>query len=220
MRAIKAVMLLAALAFAGGIFTIQAQTFNQKTSITFNHPVGIPGKVLPAGTYTFQLAETSTYRHVVQIFNEAGTQLITTILAVPDYRLKATGETVTEFRERPAGTAPALRAWFYPGDNFGQEFVYPKARAVELAKATSEIVPAETAELTPSNLATVPLVAITPEEKQEPVKQAIQTTPEPVQVAQNTALAKTASSTPLVALIGGILVAVGFGLKRFAKQSS
>lgn len=218
MKMTKIFVALAALLLAGGIFTmLQAQTYNQKTYVTFDHPVEVPGKVLPAGKYTFQLAETS-YRHVVQIFSEDGTQIITTVLAIPNYRLKATDETVIEFAERPAGTAPALRAWFYPANNYGQEFVYPKARAVELAKISNEVVPAETAETTPENLTTVPLVAITPEEKQEPVTEAIQTTPEPVQVAQN--LPKTASPIPLVALVGGAFVVIGFGLRRLAKRNS
>ena len=60
-----------------------------------------------------------------------------TILAIPNYRLKATDKTVITFRERPAGEPEALRAWFYPGRNWGEEFVYPKARAVELAKTTN-----------------------------------------------------------------------------------
>jgi len=220
MKTIKIFAALATLLLVGGIFTVvHAQTFNQKTYVTFNHPVEVPGKVLPAGKYGFQLAETSTYRHVVQIFNEDGTELITTVMAIPDYRLTASDKTVVEFDERAAGTPPALRAWFYPANNFGQEFVYPKARAAELAKASNEVVPAEAVELTPRNFSRIPLIAITPEQKQEPVTEAIQTTPEPVQVAQNT-LPKTASPVPLVALIGGAFVIAGFSLRRLAKQNS
>ena len=219
MKLTKIFVALAALLFVGGMFTIQAQTFNQKTYVTFSHPVEVPGKVLPAGKYGFQLAETSTYRHVVQIFNEDGTELITTVLAIPNYRLTANDKTVIEFAERPAGTPPALRAWFYPATNFGQEFVYPRARAVELAEASNEVVPAETVELTPRNFSRIPLIAITPEQKQEPVIEAIQTTPEPVEVAQNT-LPKTASPVPLVMLIGGAFVIAGFGLRKFNKQNS
>ena len=42
------------------------------------------------------------------------------------------------FSERPAGQPEALRAWFYPGRNWGEEFVYGKAMAIELAKASNE----------------------------------------------------------------------------------
>ena len=65
------------------------------------------------------------------------TTIYATILAIPNYRLKATDKTVMTFTERPAGEPEALRAWFYPGRNWGEEFVYPKARAIELAKSTN-----------------------------------------------------------------------------------
>jgi hypothetical protein len=113
----------------------------------------------------------------VQIFNADKTEVLATILAIPNYRLEPTGETVINFHERPGDSPEALRAWFYPGDNFGQEFVYPKKRAIQLAQASKEIVPAETIEPTESTLKTVPLVAITPEKKEEPVTEAIQVLP-------------------------------------------
>ena len=45
------------------------------------------------------------------------------------------------FWETPADQPTAVRAWFYPGDNFGQEFAYPKAKAQQLALVTHEEVP-------------------------------------------------------------------------------
>ena len=133
------------MALMGAIFTptAHADEWNKKTVITFSGPVEIPGVhlagwgVLPAGTYVFKLLDSQSDRHIVQIFNKDETKLIATILAVPNYRLKVTGKTVITFRERPAGEPEALRAWFYPGRNYGEEFVYPKARAVELAKTSN-----------------------------------------------------------------------------------
>ncbi len=118
-----------------------AQSLNKKTTVTFSEPIEIPGvgaQVLPAGTYIFKLLDSQSDRHIVQVFSEDGSHVYATILAVPNYRLKATDKTVMTFSERPVGTPQAIRAWFYPGDNSGQEFVYPKRRAVELAKATNQ----------------------------------------------------------------------------------
>jgi len=118
----------------------KADEWNRKTVITFSGPVEIPGvhlkgwAVLPAGTYVFKILDSMSDRHIVQIFNEDQTQVLATILAIPNYRLQSTDQTVVTFRERPAGEPEALRAWFYPGRNWGEEFVYPKARAIELAK--------------------------------------------------------------------------------------
>ena len=55
--------------------------------------------------------------------------LITTVLAVPNLRLRRTGKSVFAFWEIPAGQPKALRAWFYPGEEFGQEFACPKGEA-------------------------------------------------------------------------------------------
>src|SRR6185295_4500268 len=63
------------------------------------------------------------------------------ILAIPNYRLKATDKTVMTFAERAAGQPQALRAWFYPGELWGQEFVYPKTKAVQLAQASNQPIP-------------------------------------------------------------------------------
>lgn len=229
MRFVRTGFVVLALALLVGILVMPAQAdqWNKKTIVTFNQPVELPGKVLPAGTYTFKLFDSQSFRHIVQVWNEDGTQLLTTILAIPNYRLEPTGETVLKFHEKPAESPEALRAWFYPGDNFGQEFVYPKPRAIQLAVASQEIVPAETVEPTPSTLTTVPLVAITPEKKEKPLTEAIQVLPlhVPEQVAQAPAaetkqLPKTASNIPLFGMLGAAFLALAFGLKFLAKQFS
>ena len=97
---------------------------------------GVGAQVLPAGTYVFKLLDSQSDRHIVQIFNERQDHVFSTILAIPNYRLQATDKTVMTFRERAAGQPEAIRAWFYPGNRWGQEFVYPKARAIELAKTS------------------------------------------------------------------------------------
>ena len=221
MSTIKIALVLLGIAVFTAVFAAQAgaQTFNKRTTVTFSHPVEVPGRVLPAGTYTFTVLESASARNILQIWNEDKTELITTILAIYDYRLEPTGETVIEFRERPANAPQALRAWFYPGHNYGLEFVYPKERAVQLAEVTHEVIPAETAEATtPEEMRTVPLVAITPEKEEKPIAEAIQTTPPETTVAET--LPKTASPIPLIALLGLTSIGVAFGLKRIATHLS
>ncbi len=227
MRFFRVVLVGLTLSLLVGLFLnpTRADQWNKKTILTFSQPIEVPGKVLPAGTYTFKLLDSISYRHIVQIWNEDGSQLITTILAIPNYRLEPKEETVIKFHERPGDSPEALRAWFYPGDNFGQEFVYPKTRAIQLAKASNEIVPAETFEPTESTLNTVPLVAITPENKEEPVTEAIQVLPlhhpenlPPARVTEAKELPKTGSSIPLIGLLGIASIGLAFGLKLLAKQ--
>ena len=146
----------------------KADEWNRKTTVTFSAPVEVPGvgaQTLPAGTYVFKIVDSLSDRHIVQIFNEAEDHVYTTILAIPNYRLKATDKTVMTFRERAAGQPEAIRAWFYPGRQWGEEFVYPKFRAVELAKITNEPVLATPIELDKAPveaLKTAPVIAVKP----------------------------------------------------------
>ena len=157
--------------------TATADDWNRKTVVTFSGPVEVPGvgaQTLPAGTYVFKILDSQSDRHIVQIFNQEETHVFTTILAIPNYRLKTTDKTVITFRERPAGQPEALRAWFYPGREWGEEFVYAKSRAIELAKETNEPVLA-----TPIELAAAPIEAL----KTAPVE-AVAPTGEPIELAQ------------------------------------
>ncbi len=115
-----------------------ADQWNKKTILTINQPLQIPGTVLQPGKYVVKLADSASNRHIVQVFNEGESKLLATILAIPNSRLKPTGATEFSFWETPTGTPPALRSWFYPGDNFGQEFAYPKREAAALSAAVKE----------------------------------------------------------------------------------
>lgn len=114
-----------------------ADESDQKTTFTFSGPVEMPGQVLLAGTYVFKLADSDVDRDVVQVFNKDETHLYGTFLAIADQRLQPAGKPIITFDEAPAGAPEAVRAWFYPGDIYGHEFVYPKTQALALAKANN-----------------------------------------------------------------------------------
>jgi hypothetical protein len=139
---------LAGLGFLGGLVQrATADEWDQRTVFTFSGPVEIPGQVLGAGTYVFKLADSSTDRNIVQVFNKNEKHLYGTFLAIPDARLQPAGKPIITFDETPAGSPEAVRAWFYPGENYGHQFVYPKPRAVALAKVNNTPVPSMPAEL-------------------------------------------------------------------------
>lgn len=214
-----------ALGFAA-VSDARADTRDKKTVITFSQPVEVAGHVLPAGTYTFQLMDSMTDRHIVQIFNANGTKLIATVLTVPDYRLTSTDATVIKFREVPAGTLQAVRAWFYPGNTVGEEFIYPKARAMVLAKASNAVVPAVAADVTDVEaLKSAPIVAVTPDETEVPIATAIQTAPVtpagevPTGARHSTRLPKTAGQMPMIALFGLGALIVALGMLRLTRPA-
>jgi hypothetical protein len=115
---------------------VRADEWNKKTIIKIDEAVQLPTIVLQPGTYVFKLVDSPSDRHIVQVFDEGEKRLFTTVLAIPNYRLEPKGKTVFTFWEVPAGEIPAVRAWFYPGDLFGQEFAYPKNRATQVAAYT------------------------------------------------------------------------------------
>jgi hypothetical protein len=231
------------LALMGAVFSpaAKADEWNRKTTFTFSGPVEIPGvhlkgwAVLPAGTYVFKILDSQSDRHIVQIFNQDETQCYATILAIPNYRLRSTDKSVITFSERPAGEPEALRAWFYPGRNWGEEFVYPKARAVELAKTTNTPIlfmpveiPVEVAQpiLTADapavvQLKQVPVKALQP--TGEEVELAAVVTPPPALELQADAapvalLPATSSTLPLIALFGLLALGGALGLRMVQKR--
>ena len=227
---------LVVLAFSAGA---KADEWNKITVVTFSGPVEVPGvgaQVLPAGTYVFKLLDHQSDRNIVQILNERRDHVYSNILAIPNFRLQTTEKTVMTFKERAAGHPQAIRAWFYPSNRWGQEFVYPKARAIELAKLTNEPVLAMPTELAPTLVEPIksadePQVAalkVAPIEAVKPTGETVAMTevvePPPVETAalQSTeldkSLPKTASPIPLMGLIGFLSIAAGLGLSGISKR--
>ena len=216
---------------------LHADTWNKKTKVTFSGPVQVPNAhtkegvtVLPAGTYVFRLLDSTSQRHVVEVTNLRENHVYAMILAINDYRVNASSKTVMYFSEQKAGTPPPVKAWFYPGDNYGQRFVYPKVKATEIAAATNQPVPShEAKEVATTKYEEIP-VAI-----QTPAKQETASTPvtfdkvdatdtagvdgEAVKEAAPAAapepkLPKTASPVPFIGMMGFLLLAVSFLLRR------
>ena len=243
MNLLKTVTTAFCMAVLGATFSpsARADAWDRKTEITFSGPVEIPGVhlqgwgVLPAGAYVFKILDSQSDRHIVQIFNKEETIVYATILAIPNYRLTATDQTVITFRERPAGQPEALRAWFYPGRNWGEEFVYPKAKAIELAKATNTPVlfmpaeiPVEVAAPIQSadepvvvELKRAPVMAIKPTGEVVELAQVVTPPPAaeltpPTEVAAQT-LPQTSSALPLIGLLG-LLALGGASALRFVEK--
>ena len=133
----------------------RADEANKLTYFTFSAPVELPGMTLPAGTYAFKLLDTTGNRNIVQVFNKDMTHLYGTFLTIADYRQQPSEKSVIRFSETKEGGPPAVKEWFYPGETYGYEFVYPKNRATQLARASNQAVPSMaqnmTSQITASN---------------------------------------------------------------------
>jgi len=140
------------------------------------------------------------------------------------------------FKERAAGQPEAIRAWFYPGNRWGQEFVYPKKRAIELAKLTNQPILAMPTELETNLVEPIksadepPVIALreAPIEAVKPTGEVVAMTevvePPPVETAAvqytepNQSLPQTASLLPLMGLIGFLSIAAGLSLSAISKR--
>ena len=214
-----------------------ADAWNKKTILTVNETVLVPGATLTPGKYVMKLVDSLSNRHIVQITNEREDVVLTTILAIPNYRLEPTGKTQFQYWETPSGNPIALRAWFYPGDNFGQEFAYPKGLSAKIARETQKPVPTIESE-TVTELKSTPMTETQPSGEQraftpqaypppaapEPVLRAeAAPAPEPPPAVEEaapatTTLPSTASPSAAFGLAGLIALGLGVALRTVVRR--
>jgi hypothetical protein len=120
------------------VATVSAQPFDKRTYFTFTAPVQVPGVALPPGKYLFRIADPDSGGRVVQVLSPDGTKPYALFFAIPAERPEPAPEPEIRFIETPAGTLPAIKTWWHPGERTGREFIYPKEQARHLAKIAKE----------------------------------------------------------------------------------
>jgi hypothetical protein len=130
-----------------------------------------------------------------------------------------------------------MRAWFYPGDNFGQEFAYPKNMSAQIAAVVNMPVPTvaaasaeehKTAPVTATdqtgNSATLeastytpPAAAPAPEPAPAPAPAVAEVqaapAPEPQPAPAPAELPQTSSAFPLIGLLGLLSMVAFFAIR-------
>ena len=98
--------------------------FNHENKLKFSRPVALPGIVLPAGTYSFDVAS-PTALDVVVVRSGDRTKLFymgfTRTVSRPRHM---SAQTPVAFGEATANEAPPIAAWYEIGDTTGHEFIY------------------------------------------------------------------------------------------------
>jgi len=180
----SAFFLSSALVLVSIVLPARADQWNKETRITVNGPLEVPGAVLSPGTYIFKLADSQSDRNIVQIYSEdaSGRQkFVTTILAISAYTLETPDKPTIKLEERPSGSPEAIHSWFYPGENTGWQFVYPKSERLQVASNQAPVQPP----------APVPVVA--PELKDPPVEALVAESVVAFQVEQQPVISDEAS---------------------------
>jgi hypothetical protein len=184
---------LAAVALAASMSVVHADAWDKKTTISFSQPVEVPGAILQPGKYVMRLVDSQSDRHVVQFTNERQNHVYATTIAVPAYRTQVTGRTVITFHEAAAGQPEPIRNWYYPGDNFGQEFVYSKQHLLDIAAVHSQTPALDTRSQEQTPVAAAEPV---PEGESAPVAAPIETQAQAATNDESNAPVEIAQATP------------------------
>jgi len=204
---------------------------DHRTYFTFSGPTSIPGVTLPAGKYLFRTVGSGN--NVVQVLNANVTTSYAMFFVHRVDLAETPSASEVRFMETAPGMPQALKGWWYTGMRSGFEFVYPKEQARLLAKGIGQPVLTEEPSATAASAAaapppfetispsgtTAPLAANEPAEPATGRELKGEPAPGSVAVAEATQaraeLPRTASSTPLVALIGVLLVMTAVLVRGF-----
>jgi hypothetical protein len=124
MRCFKSVFVggaAAALALMLVTGSVMAFGVSHENRLTFNRPVALPGVVLPAGTYSFNVAENGLDVVVVRNSTKVFYMGFTTLVRRPAGISPNTRVTIGE---APANQAPPITRWYEIDDTIGHEFRY------------------------------------------------------------------------------------------------
>jgi len=86
--------------------------------------------------------DSDSNRHIVKVMSQDRKQLHATLMAIPYYSNRPPDDPQVRFLETPAANgvaaSNAIKIWFYPGNSIGHEFIWPRDKAMQLAKATGQ----------------------------------------------------------------------------------
>lgn len=170
-----------------------ADETNKRIEFQFSGPVQIPGHVLAPGKYVFEIMDGPVDRNTVEVFknSEGKESLVAILFAIPDYISTPPDKPTIHFEERNSGSPEAIDSWFYPGDNTGWEFVYPKGQNL-VADANTPPDSAPVAAAAAPSMPSAPPVQVAQQE--DPISDVVaaedEQVEEPIVVAQNEAPAQ------------------------------
>jgi hypothetical protein len=197
-----------------------AQSDRENSTFTVTEPVDVGTFTLPPGTYLIKVVMLASNRNLIEVTNVEQTKVFANVLATP-HPIRA-GEVVPSSRYLYYETAPgqpkALRTWFARDTANGQDIIYPKRRALEIAAVAKEPVIAIPDEVKEAEYKSVPLTVVTPEQQVKPYEE-----PAPTLVAEAVPvkeLPRTASHVPLFAALGLLSLGGAFGLRALTNRAS
>ena len=198
-----------------------AQSDRENSTFTVTEPVDVGSFTLQPGTYLIKVVLLESNRNLIQVTNEDQTKVFANVLATP--HALAANEAAPTSRYVYYATAPgqrkALRTWFARDTTNGQDIVYPKQRALELAAATKAPVIAIPDDVKETEYKSASLTVVTPEQQVKPYE-----APAPAVMLAEARPARqlpaTASHVPLFGMLGLLSLGGGLGLRILSTRVS
>jgi hypothetical protein len=109
----------------GGVFvqSTRASGSSHRELITVNTPIALPGVVLAAGTYSFEIPIESSPT-LVRVTSQDGRRVYLTQFTLDVARSNNDGVPKMTFGEAAAGTARPVKVWYPDGSENGRQFIY------------------------------------------------------------------------------------------------
>src|SRR5690348_5422821 len=125
MRKFSAAFATIGLLATASLLLAQGTPVQRTTRLTISAPTEVSGTILQPGTYTLKVIDFKVGKQVVQVTNANDQNVLTTVMA---QRLRRNLNTEqerneqTEFTYTFANGHPSLSTWYYPGDEWGEQF--------------------------------------------------------------------------------------------------
>lgn len=204
----------------------QGGAVQRDTKLAVSEPTQVGPILLDPGSYTLRVHDFKGGKVQVTVVRDSDLKTMGTATAMRARRNLDTNQQAdnqTQFTYTSYNGHPAVDTWYYPGDEWGEQFVYGKET---IAANTGDVkvtqTPAPTASTSTMAESRPPAPAPAPvvEERREETKTAeVAPAREPAPAPEARTLPKTASSTPLVALLGALSLA-GAAAIRFGSRKA
>jgi len=223
----KPTRFLAALILCLGVSALalaQGGSVQRETKLAVSEPTMVGNAMLDPGSYTLRVHDYTGEKITVVIVRDSDQKTVGTVVAKRERRnldSHEASDNQTQFTYTSFNGHPAVATWFYPGDEWGERFVYGKetvAASTTGGDVTVTQTPAPTASTSTMAESTPPAPAPAPvvEERKETTAEVA---PAPAPAPEARTLPKTASSTPLIALLGALSLA-GAAAVRFGRRKA
>ena len=103
---------------------VKANGWAHREQLTFSAPIALPGVVLAAGKYIFEIPSDNASHTVVRVSSKDGRQVYFTAFTLEVRRPGKAGAAKVTFKEAGKGMPQPVNIWYPTGEESGKQFIY------------------------------------------------------------------------------------------------